>query len=655
MCGICGAVSYKTPQAMSRQNLEAMAATLVHRGPDQGGVYQSSPSDFEGLAHVGLAHRRLSIIDLETGIQPLYDETKTIITVVNGEIYNYPQLRKDLLSRGHRLATRSDCESVVHLYQDYGPAFVDHLVGMFALALWDRERQRLVLARDRMGQKPLYYYHNEDLLIFGSELKALLAHPMVPRELSAHAFSKYLAYEYVPSPETIFKDIFKLEAGQILIWEKGEIKKDYYWDLQISENDHRISEKESLDNLEHLFAQGVERRLLSDVEVGVFLSGGLDSSLVALSAQKHYHRPMQAFTIGFEDKSFDETDYAREVAEMAGMRFVHEKLTENKFLDVIYKIADIIDEPFADPSIVPTYLLSRLAAQHVKVVLSGDGGDDTLFGYVPYKALKLVNLYKILPTSMRTRINKIVEYLPVRHGYLSLDFKLKQFMRGAGFSSEIMFFRWMGSFTHKEIDALLLPETKQAAGKFFLYEDILQHINRSHLSRDLERILYSMIKLYLGDDILVKVDRSSMANSLEVRSPFLDHQLVEFINDMPSHLKLRHLTTKYLLKKLGERHLPKSIVHRKKKGFGIPLGRWFRDKLKDFLTDYLAADRIKRQGLLNHTMVTTLVEDHLKGRRNNHKQLWTLLVFQLWLERWLSPHSSETIIPRIEQQEPYTG
>ncbi|KMY68326.1 hypothetical protein AAU61_01105 [Desulfocarbo indianensis] len=635
MCGICGVVSISRPEAIDEQVITSMASSLIHRGPDEWGLHFVRPFH-EGQAWVAFGHRRLSIVDLSTGRQPLFNEDGTLALIANGEIYNYPELRPLLEGQGHRLATSSDCEAIVHLYEELGLEFVNKLAGMFAFALWDAKRQRLVLVRDRIGVKPLHYCQIGDTLLFGSEIKALLRHPLLQRRINLPALYKYLSFEYVPAPETILEGVKKLEPGQMLVWERGEIKLTHYWDLNIAEDDnYGLKEEDCIEQLEQLFERAVKRRLMSDVEVGVFLSGGVDSSLVAIEAQRHYPQPMRAFTIGFEDPSFDETQWAQRVAKQCGAEFYYEKLNEQKLLDVIPQLNQIMDEPMADPSVVPTYLLSKLTANSVKVALSGDGGDDFMAGYVTYPALKLIKYYQVLPSPLRHRINQAIARLPVKHRYVSLDFKLKQFMRGAGYSSEIMFFRWMGSFSDEEKTDLFLPQLREQLSTVYTYSDVIRYLSQSRLNRDLERILYCMIKLYLQDDILIKVDRASMANSLEVRSPFLDHELVEFVNRLPSRLKLRRFTTKYILKKMAERKLPKTVVHRKKKGFGIPIGRWLRHDLKELMTDYLSAGRIRREGFFDPKVVSTMVGEHLKGSKDLRKPLWTLLMFEMWYERWM--------------------
>lgn len=634
MCGICGAVSLTKPQAADRAVIQGMTSAMLHRGPDEDGVFfedHGAQGPF-----VGIGHRRLSIVDLDTGTQPLFNEDRSIMVVANGEIYNYPKLAPQLQSDGHRLSTKSDCEAIVHLYEGKGLEFVDQLTGMFAFALWDQRKQRLVLVRDRMGVKPLHYYKTEDTLIFASEIKALLQHPLVKRQIDLKALYDYLSYEYVPAPESIIQGVKKVEPGEMLVWERGNLTRHRYWDLKLVEHEFwTMREEEYVERLEELFSIAVKRRLMSDVEVGVFLSGGVDSGLVTTWASRLYGQPMKAFTIGFEDKSFDEHRYAEKVAKLAGVELFYEQLTERKLLDTIANINDVMDEPFADPSLVPTYLLSRMTADKVKVALSGDGGDDILAGYVTYPALKVVRFYQALPTALRSRLNKLIRNLPVSHQYLSFDFKLKQFMRGEGYSSEIMFFVWLGSFNDREKRALFSPDLREAISPFNTYDIIVRYLGQSGLTSDLERILYLMMKLYLQDDILVKVDRASMASSLEVRSPFMDHELVEFVNQVPSSLKLRRLTTKYLLKKVAERVLPKDIVYRKKKGFGIPIGRWFTGELKELLTDYLSPDRIKRDGFFSPQAVQKLVDDHLTLKQDNRKPLWTLLMFQMWQERWM--------------------
>jgi len=638
MCGICGAVSMTTPKSACLEVVQAMAATLTHRGPDESGYFVRFQRD-GNPPFAALGHTRLSIVDLNSGRQPLYNEDRSILVIANGEIYNYPELAVLLRARGHRLATSSDCEAIVHLYEDYGLDFLRHLKGMFALALWDETKGRLILARDRMGKKPLYYFTGLDNLVFASELKAILRHPIVGRELDLKSFAKYLSYEYIPAPATIFTNVRKLEPGAFLVWQRGGQQREFYWDLQLDERPHGVlKEEEYVERLDELFQIAVKRRLMSDVEVGVLLSGGVDSSLVAVQASRLYGQPMRAFNISFEDKTYDEQEYAIQAAQVAGIKLESERCTEGALLNIVGKMGEILDEPFADPSFVPTYLLSQITAQRVRVALSGDGGDDIMAGYVTFPAVKLVNFYKILPVGLRSLINRRVSRMSVSHRYLSLDFKLKQFMRGAGYATELMYFQWLAAFNDQEKQNLLLPEHNRRLEKVKIHEDIIGYLGQSGLTRDLERILYLTMKLYLQDDILVKVDRASMACSLEVRSPFLDHELVEFVNQVPMDLKLKGLTTKYLLKKVAAKYLPARIVNRKKKGFAMPIARWFRKELRGPLTDYLSPRRLSAEGYFNPAYVEGLVREHLEGKANHYKKLWTLLVFELWREKWLASY-----------------
>jgi asparagine synthase (glutamine-hydrolysing) len=558
------------------------------------------------------------------------------VVIANGEIYNYPELAPRMVAKGHQLKTKSDCEIILHLYEDYGLDFINHMVGMFAFALWDERAGILILARDRMGVKPLHYYQKKDTLFFGSELKALLSHPAVENKVDLVALYKYLSYEYVPSPLSIFEEIYKVEPGQMVIWKDGAVTTKQYWDLSIQEAEvWTMTESDYVDRMEAVFSAAVKRRLMGDVEIGVLLSGGVDSSIVANLAAKHYGQPMRAFTIVFDDASFNELSYAEVAAKEAGINLCHERLTDQMLINIFSNFGELLDEPFADPSFAPTYLLSRLAGREVKVALSGDGGDDIMAGYVTFQALKLVNLYKVLPMRIRAVINNLINRLPVSHRYLSLDFKLKQFMRGAGYSSEIMYFSWLGSFKENEKLAMFNGERAERLKRVNTYDDILRYLNQSTLNQDLERILYLTMKLYLQDGILVKVDRASMACSLEVRSPFLDHELVEFVNQLPSRLKLKGLTTKYLIKKMAERHLPAQIVKRKKKGFGMPIAQWLHGGMREMALDYLSRDRISREGFFDPDYVENLLKDHLELRENRYKQIWTLLMFELWLDHWM--------------------
>jgi len=630
MCAIYGYTSMK--DRARPEILQRMGRTLAHRGPDDSGETIQSSSDIS----VALGHKRLSIIDLSpAGRQPMSNEDGTIWITLNGEIYNFQELRKDLKRKGHRFASRSDSEVVVHLYEEEGVACLDKLDGMFAFALWDANRKSLLLARDRFGKKPLHYALSSTGIVFASEIKALLQHPQVSRDIDFRSMHKYLSYEYVPAPASIFRAIRKVEPGHYVLYRHGQLHSHRYWDIPLV--DYPVSDKTEIeceDELVAMLDQAVRTRLVADVPVGVFLSGGVDSGLVAALAARAAPQ-LECFTIGFDEPSFDESGQAAQIARHLGIKQHIQVFQARDMLRLIPSLPSIFDEPVADPSVVPLYLLSRFASEKVKVVLSGDGGDELFAGYQTYQAHKLVTYYDLLPEFVKSALRFSTSRLAVSHNYLSLDFKIKQFLKGAGISSEIRFFLWRGAFSNMEMKELLTPEVQAELGHHNAYEDIFRYIADSRLTKELERILYLGMKLYLQDNNLVTVDRASMANGLEVRSPLLDFKFAEFACRLPTDYKLRGMKTKCLLKRAAERFLPKGIVHRQKRGFGIPLAKWLTGKLRPLMLDYFSEEKIRAQKIFNYAYIERLVEEQLTKRKDNREFLWTLLVFQLWYERYI--------------------
>ena len=624
MCGICGIVERHGP--IDRQALGRMTAAIHHRGPDDEGFYVAPEGTQPG---VGLGFRRLSIIDLVTGNQPISNEDGSVHVVFNGEIYNYRELRSELESRGHRFATGSDTEVIVHLYEELGPRCVERLNGMFAIALWDEQRAELVLARDRFGKKPLYYADLGGRLLFGSELKSLLEHPRCPRDLDFDALSRYLALEYVPTPYSIFAGIRKLPGGHLLRWRDGRIRLEQFWDLALRPDEPPRDDEEYVDEFRELFRAAVGRRLVSDVPLGAFLSGGIDSSsVVAMMVDALPAGAVKTFSIGFDETSFDESLHARRVASHFGTDHHEEVFTADVMLDTLPTVVDWLDEPFGDASILPTYLLSRFTREHVTVALGGDGSDELLAGYPTFPADRLARFYRV-PRLLHTNvIVPLADRLPVSTANFSFDFKLKRFLRAAASREDVRHPVWLGSFTAGEQAALL---TGAASDPFAEQRRVLAAGGEDRLGK----LIYLYAKTYLQDDILVKVDRASMACSLEVRAPFLDVELVEFLCRVPSRLKLHRLDTKHLLKRAMGDVLPPGIANRSKKGFGIPVASWFKGELREALQDELSPERIRRQGLFEPAEVNRLVSEHLSGRRDHRKALWTLFVFQLWHRRWL--------------------
>jgi asparagine synthase (glutamine-hydrolysing) len=638
MCGICGMVG----SAVDREALARMTAVLRHRGPDDEGFYLRQDSEVA----VGLGFRRLSIIDLDTGNQPIANEDGSIQVVFNGEIYNFRELRAELETRGHRFATNADTEVIVHLYEDQGSKCVTRLNGMFAFALWDENRHELLLARDRFGKKPLYYADLGRTLLFASELKSLLEHPLCPRSLDRESLARYLALEYVPTPHSIFEGVRKLPGGHLLRWSRGQAAVEPYWDLSFDrEGKDDRTDEEYVEEFHDLFRQAVRRRLISDVPLGAFLSGGIDSSsVVAMMSHELPSKDVKTFSIAFEERSFDESDHARRVAEHFGTDHHEDVFTSGVMLDVIPTVTDLLDEPFGDASILPTYLLSRYTRESVTVALGGDGSDELLAGYPTYPADRAARLYMIPRVLNDSLVAPLANRLPVSTDNFSLDFKVKQFLRGARAPDAVRHPIWLGSFTPEEQASLLRD------GHGDPYEEPRAAFASAPTGDRLEQLIYVYAKTYLQDDILVKVDRASMGCSLEVRSPFLDADLVDFLGTVPSRLKLRRFETKHLLKRAMRNELPDGIATRPKKGFGIPVAAWLKGELREVLTDELSADRLRRQGLFEPASVQRLIADHLGGRRDHRKQLWTLLVFQLWFRRWLEQPRATAPHPPLQSR-----
>jgi asparagine synthase (glutamine-hydrolysing) len=634
MCGICGYITTKDINIASHV-LDEMTDALSHRGPDDRGVYAARSK--AGI-NIGLGHRRLSIIDLsQNARQPMSNEDGSVWLVFNGEIYNFRDLKPQLLEKGHKFKSAGDTEVIIHLYEEYGEECLKFINGMFAFALWDSRHNILFAARDRIGEKPFYYTDCNGTFVFASELKSIVKYPYFNKELDYVGLSKYLAYEYIPAPLTIFKGVRKLPAGSFLKWQGGIIEVKKYWDLDLSKSEKgfSLSESESLNKLRALLLKSVERRLISDVPLGLFLSGGIDSSIVlSLMAEFMECHKIKTFTIGFEDKSFDESGYARDLAHLFGTEHKERIFTSADLLEHIPMISQIMDEPLADASIVPTYLLSRFTRQHVKVALGGDGGDELFAGYPTFQADKFIDLLAGLPIFAKKSLLAILEKsLSVSFGNISLDFKIKQLMRGSFYPPLTRHFVWIGSFT-PEMQSCLLKEPLLKTAEN-IYSDISQlSIQTASARKRFNSLLYLYTKLYLQNDILTKVDTASMANSLEVRAPYLDTELLNFVETIPYNFKIRLFKTKYILKKAFIHKLPRHILKRPKKGFGIPIAIWLRSELKVYLRDCLSHDALRKTGVFNPKFVDTLIDEHLSAKRDNRKLLWTLLVFQQWHNRF---------------------
>ena len=623
MCGIAGYFGHGDERV-----LKNMGNQLRHRGPDDEGFYLKG--------NVGLAHRRLSIIDLsQKAHQPMSNEDDTVWLTFNGEIYNFRELRTKL-SVAHLFKSSTDTEVIIHLYEELGTKVFSEIDGMFALALYDAKTEKIILARDRLGKKPLYWGVFDRTLIFGSELKAILAHPLSKNSLDLKSLNKYLQYEYVPTPHTIFKNIFKLEPGHFLTYNgAGQLRKEKFWSVSFNQENAEQDESYFLKALDEQLNAAVAKRLISDVPLGVFLSGGLDSSTIAYYAARNSCQKIKTFSIGFEEDSFDESKYARMVSAAIGTEHYERILGARESLNIIPQVFDLLDEPLADASILPTFLLSQFTRDHVTVAVGGDGSDELFCGYDTFAADRLADFYGYIPRFLRQNvIESAVRRLPVSPKNFSFDFKAKKFISGFYGPKKYRHQRWLGSFDKSEKSRLFRAEVWKEIEAENEFEDIDAHLRESGTQDYRQQLIYLYLRMYLMDDVLVKVDRASMFNSLEVRSPFLDTGVVDLVNGVPFKLKFSGLKTKYILKRLMSDKLPREIVFRRKKGFGIPLAEWINDDLKPLVLELLSERAIKEQGLFNYEYVHELLGDHFARRADNRKPIWTLMAFQLWWNRW---------------------
>jgi asparagine synthase (glutamine-hydrolysing) len=649
MCGICGFVGAENLDALLR-----MREALRHRGPDEASLYTDP--------EVSLGHRRLSIIDLDTGQQPVYNEDRSVLVVFNGEIYNHQELRAALEQSGHRYASRSDTETIVHAYEAFGPACVERIHGMFAFVLYDRRRRLLFGARDRLGKKPFYYTFGPGgrpggalAFAFASEPKALLEHPSLRNSfgLSREGLISYLLNDYVAGALCIFDGIHRLEPGCAFTFglpgcEKEGFRKWRYWDIQFRRengSDADISEHEAGRHVVSLLSAAVERRLMSDVPLGVFLSGGVDSSsIVALLCKMHEPRQIKTFSIGFDESSFDESPYALAIARHFGTDHHVRHFTASECLSRIPKVAAMLDEPFADPSVLPVSMLCEFARETVTVALGGDGGDELFAGYAPFKAVWPGGLYhRWIPRPVHRRVLiPAARCLPASDANMALQFKVSRFLRGAAVAPDYRMAAWMGPFSLEQLRRLI-PDVAGRLTPEEAYGPMIEVYRRLRTggASELQQALDFFERFYLPDDILVKVDRASMMHSLEVRAPYLDTALVEYCNALPDRMKLRGGVTKYLLKKAvvgraGEPGLvPESSVHRAKKGFGIPVARWIRRELKAEFQDVLEHNWPASLGMFDRGEIARLYHEHKSRAANNYKELWALFMLANWARDYL--------------------
>ncbi len=643
MCGIVGFKSVRDFQVLEESLFEA-ASSLAHRGPDDSGLFS------DARAGVGLGHRRLSIIDLSrAGRQPMASDDGAVHIVYNGEVYNFRKLREILEGHGHRFSSSTDTEVILKAYLQWGIGCLQKFIGMFSLAIWDSRQQRLYLARDRLGIKPLYYYFKNGTLIFASELKGLMAFSSFERAVDPEAIPLFLHYQSIPAPKTIFNDTYKLLPGHYLIYDSSDLRTHTYWspsNRPASSQPANASENESLEELDHLLTQAVSARLISDVPLGALLSGGIDSSLVVALMQKVSTAPVRTFSIGFAEQGYDEAPWAARIAEHLGTNHTEFYVTPEEAMEVIPKLPDIHDEPFADSSAIPTYLVCRLARTQVTAALSGDGGDEQFAGYVRYWSTQaMTNLSMRLPRRLREFSARLLRripfawiercYLPL-HGTLPQRFQVTNFndkwtkllpQIGAGRISEL--YRVFGCLWSRE-------ELINLTGEPVVETTFEETFRQTEGWPLLSRLMLVDLKTYLPDTMLTKVDRASMAVSLEVRVPLLDHRVVEYTSKLPESLKFKNGRGKYLLKKLLARYVPAHFFERPKMGFTVPINRWLHNELKDLLLDNLSSERLKREGLFNQALVEKKLREHLSGQFNHYLCLWPLLMWEMWRERWLN-------------------
>ena len=637
MCGICGKLDYRGKE-ISETLLKEMCRSFSYRGPDDEGFF-TAPS-------IGLGHRRLSIIDLSpAGHQPMSNEGESIWLVFNGEIYNFKDFRSKLREKGHTFRSQTDCEPIIHLYEEEGVRCLKHLNGMFAFALWDGQGQKLLLARDRLGIKPIHYYWDGRRLVFASEIKAILRDPDVSKEIDPEALDLYLTLNYIPAPRTIFKNIRKLMPGCYLLAEKGNLVVESYWDIPSEESlpDSVIMEnpkdlKSRQECLRSLLEASVKRRLISDVPLGAFLSGGIDSSIIVALMARNSNRPVKTFSIGYKDlPSFDETSYAREVAAFNQTDHHEFKLGHRDILDAFPKVLENIDEPFADSSAVPTYIVSRETRNHVTVALSGDGGDELFAGYRMYMGEYWQKYYNLLPTLIKEGlIAPLVQALPDARDKPGLEMirRAKKFLRGVNDTFPERFVGWREIFPFS-VRRKLLKEPPSRNLYLQGTRDMVEKEDRRFGADAINLMLYMDLKGLLPGDMLTKVDRMSMANSLEVRVPFLDHTFVEYAFRLTGHTKLKARGGKRVLLDAFKELLPPSLHNRPKWGFEMPIGAWLRKELRFLVDEYLSEDLIKKQGFFNGEVIKDFIRVHMSGRQDTSWHLWNLIVFQHWYAAYM--------------------
>jgi asparagine synthase (glutamine-hydrolysing) len=629
MCGIAGIISSNRANIISK-----MTEALIHRGPDDSGYYHD---DF-----ISLGQRRLSIIDIANGKQPISNEDDTLYLICNGEIYNSPELRSKLTSSGHKFKTSTDVEVILHLYEEYGRNCVKHLRGMFALAIWDKVKHSLFLSRDHMGQKPLFFHHNDNEFIFASEVKGILASNRIKLDLDLDALWHYVSLRFIPDRYSLFKGIQKLPAGTSLFLQNGKVTIERYWELNFN-NKLPAKEPDIVEGLNSLLLDTVKMHLLSDVRVGAFLSGGIDSGTVSAMMATLTGESIPTFSIGVEDQGFNELPFAKMVTDKYGME-PHEKIVKADLIHLIPSMIYHMDEP-SDPFGVGVYLVSQLASEFVKVVLGGDGGDENFAGYDRFLGNRLVDYYCILPRWFRkTIMKKIIKYIPESFGYKSIAQKaawvneMSFFTQGERYAQSMSFLR----FTHDAKQQLFTSSSRKQIEDYDSFSKILAFFESENVNDIVDRMLYSDLMTRMPDHLLVIADRMTMAHSLESRSPLIDYKVVEYAASIPSELKLKGTNLKSILKKVAEKHLPKELIYRKKQGFSFPIGIWMRTELKMFLKNLFNNSRFVELGIFNQSYMHKILEEHLSGKYDHNYRLWILINLEIWYRIYFENESIDS-------------
>lgn len=618
MCGICGIYNFRKEEKVEKDDLEIMVNTLAHRGPDDSGVFIDN--------NIGLGHRRLSIIDLsDAGHQPMFYED--LIIVFNGEIYNFQEEREKLIQEGYKFKSRTDTEVILALYKKYGKNCLNHLRGMFALAIWDEKNKTLFCARDRFGKKPFKYYFDGENFIFASELKAILSLKKIKREIDWEAIDDYLILQYVPHPKTGFKNIFKLPQANYLEIKNNKIKIERYWDLNYS-NKLDLTEQEWCEKLENKFDESVKLRMISDVPLGAFLSGGVDSSAIVAFMSKYADR-VKTFSIGFKEKKYNELNFAGIVAKKYNTDH-HELIIEPKNISLIKKLVYQYEEPYADPSQLSTFLLAEFAKKYVTVALNGDGGDENFGGYDKYEKHLIAKYLQILP--FKNQLAKVVKFIDKNIYSSFLLYKTNLFLKTLNqkvWQRHLNYTHYFDTYARENFYTDDFKEKLKKHSTFKFFKELMK--NKTNLEY-LDQIFYLDFNSYVPDNLMVKVDIATMANSLESRSPLLDHEFVELVAKIPRNLKIRKIRKerKYIFKKMLKKYLPNKILYRKKMGFGLPIDDWFRNDLKNYIEENILASNSLSRKIMKGDKLKELLNDHFDKRRDNSKKLWALMVLNLW-------------------------